>query len=376
MPRPSPHGVQGLIRRVDADGTVRWSFLLRYRVAGQHRRYHETMPVGTSATAAKARAKALLAAAVGGADLAAGRDTRTLAKALEDYVKWRRDNGRTEIEQAETTARGFVAILGDVALASLSPLGIERYKARRREQGAAPATVNRGLALFRHFAKLAAAWGWIPRDLSLALREVKLLREPPGRTRYLRDDEAERLRVAVEGRPWLQRLVEAALLTGARQGELLSLRKADVDLAAGEIVLRKTKNGKVRRVPIAEALAPILRAAMRASACEHALTGPEGQLLTRHALQHAWGAVREAAGLEDLHWHDLRHSAATTLRQRGVGLDVLQQILGHSSITMTMRYAHVAADAMRAALRDLPALGAAETLTTNDVAAPSLAIVK
>jgi integrase len=380
MARRNTHGVQGLIRRVAPDGAVRWSFHLRWRTpTGKYLRHYETMPTGITITAAKARAKALLNAAMNGEPLRAAEAERKLGGALAEYLKWRKDNGRTNLVQSRLQAQRFVTAMGNVPLAELSPLSVERYKRDMVTQGLGATSVNRSLTLWRHFIRSAARWGWVGRELAGALREVRSLRESPGRVRYLTPEEEARLMAALEGRPCLRRLTVAALLTGARQGELLRLRCEHVDLRAGELTLMRTKNGKVRRVPLAAALTPILREAISASASGYVFERDgvrgRGAPYTARNLLYAWHAVCAEAELEDLHWHDLRHSCATALRRRGAGLDIIGRLLGHSTLAMTARYAHIGEDALREAMRDLPAPGS-HGLTTDSVSPPTLALVK
>jgi integrase len=160
---------------------------------------------------------------------------------------------------------------------------------------------------------------------------------------------------ALEKSPRMRRIVLAALLTGMRQGEIISLRREQVDLKAREITLTKTKSNKVRRIPIAGALVPVLEEALAASRTGVVFESRNGEAFTEDGVRNSWDRVRTRAGLEDFRFHDLRHSCATALRRRGAGLDVIQKILGHSSLAMVMRYAHLNEDMVRAAMADLPA---------------------
>src|SRR5262249_13436324 len=144
---------------------------------------------------------------------------RRLKAALEEYIKWRRANGRAAVEKQEASAVRLVASLGDVELAAVSPFAVERFKRDRQESGAGPATVNRDLAVLRHFYGLAWRWGWVSKAAAAAIREVPPLKEPPGRVRYLSPEQEGRLMAAVARNPRHRRLVVAALLTGMRQAE-------------------------------------------------------------------------------------------------------------------------------------------------------------
>ena len=150
-------------------------------------------------------------------------------------------------------------------------------------------------------------------------------------------------------------MVVTALLTGMRQTEIRLLRREAIDLPAGEIIVRKTKTNRVRRIPIATALEPVLKEALEASGTGYAFESRKGKPYSEDGLRSAWARVRDDAKLVDFKFHDLRHSCATSLRRRGVGLDVIAKILGHSTLAMTQRYAHFGQDLVRDALRDLPA---------------------
>jgi integrase len=369
MPRSSRTGIRGLFR----DGEGRWQIDIRWREpgTGEYRRYRELLPEGLKAAEAKERARKQLAAALAGGFNPRQEAARRLAAALDEYIKWRKANGRAAVEKQQKSAERLVASLGDAELAAVSPFAVERFKRDRQAAGAGPATVNRDLAVLRHFYSLAAKWGWVPKAHAIAIHEVPPLKEPPGRVRYLAPEEEGRLMAAVAKNTPMRRVILAALLTGMRQGELLTLRREAVDLAASEITLVRTKNNRVRRIPIAEALAPVLKEAMEASRTGYVFESRLGEPYTENGLRSAWAGIRERAKLQDFHFHDLRHSCATALRRRGAGLDVIQRILGHSSLAMVMRYAHVGEDLVRDAISSLPA-----PVARPLPAAPGLSLVK
>lgn len=353
MPRSSRTGVRGLFR--DDDG--RWQIDLRWREAGtgEYRRFRETLPPGLKAVEAKQRARKTVNAALAGGFNPKREGGRRLEAALGEYVMWRQANGKAAVEMHKKAVVRIVKSLGDVELGAVSPFAVERFKRDRQAGGAGPATVNRDLALLRHFYRMASGWAWVSKAHAVSIREVPALKEPPGRVRYLSSDEEGRLMTVLAKRPRLRRVVVTALLTGMRQGELLGLRREAVDLGAGEIVLTKTKSNRVRRIPIAAALKPVLEEALAASRTGHVFESRKASPYKRQGLRSAWERARDSAEIEDLRFHDLRHSCATSLRRRGVGLDVIQRILGHSTLAMTARYAHVGEELVRAALYDLPA---------------------
>ena len=178
MPRPSQTGVRGLYR--DDDGRYFIDLRLKDRKTGARMRYREALPEGTKAPAAKFRAENVLSDALRGE--LRQEQGRRLKAAMGEYIKWRRSNGRADVDRQEDAADRLVASLGDIDLASISPFAVEKFKRDRQTDGAGPATVNRDLAVLRHFFTMAARWGWVTREQSVALHEeVPLLKEPPGR---------------------------------------------------------------------------------------------------------------------------------------------------------------------------------------------------
>ncbi len=367
MSRRSKTGVRGLYRRHDG----RYRLDLRWTDAkGQPHRATELMPAGATLAAAKEDARLLLNSALAGTYHPNRDGHPRLRAALDDYLAWRAANKRAAVDASERQAGYLVKVLGDVDLVTLRAEDVERYKSRRIAV-VKPATVNRELALFKHFVRWTCQRGWLDEGQAERLHHVPLLKEPPGRVRYLSPDEEGRLMAAAVTTPRMQRIILAALLTGMRQGEIIGLRREAVDLAAGEITLIKTKSNRVRRLPIAAALMGTLEKALAASQSGFVFESRRGEPYTETGLRTSWERVRERAGLEDFHFHDLRHSCATALRRRGAGLDVIAKILGHSSLAMVTRYAHVGDELMRSAIAALPPIVAAPLPHT-----PKLRLVK
>lgn len=150
------------------------------------------------------------------------------------------------------------------------------------------------------------------------------------------------------------------MLTGMRRGEILNLRKANVDLVANQIRVTRTKSNKARFIPIHESLVPILQAAITRSSTEYVFTNAHGRPFS-HRIGVAFRRATRKLGIEDLRFHDLRHDFATKLRRNGMGLDLIAALLGHTTLAMTQRYAHLGRDDLRAAVSQLqPKLGSAD----------------
>lgn len=143
---------------------------------------------------------------------------------------------------------------------------------------------------------------------------------------------------------YLYPIVVIALNTGMRKGEILSLEWRMIDLKNGSIRLENTKNGDKRNVPLNNTVMEVLRSLPRAI--------NDGKLFANTL--HKWGAFDLAvrkAGIKDFHFHDLRHTFASWLVMAGANLTTIKELLGHRSITMTLRYAHLSKDHRAAAVR-------------------------
>jgi integrase len=208
--------------------------------------------------------------------------------------------------------------------------------------GRSPATTNRYLSAMR------SCWAW-GRAMHLVAQERTwpirlLLKEPRGRTRFLNDGEIDALLTAAAPDPVMYAAILVSIATGVRKGELLRLTWADLDLVAGKLTVRESKNGEMRAVHLPanaiEALKKLKKLPL-VSATHVLLDTRNGKPLSRSRLEYRWPQVRNAAKLADFRWHDLRHTCASVLVQAGASLPQVGSVLGHKSLNMTMRYSHL-----------------------------------
>jgi len=136
--------------------------------------------------------------------------------------------------------------------------------------------------------------------------------------------------------------VVLALSTGMRQGEILGLRWPAVDLTAGRITLHETKNDERRVVPLASKALELLKSHAKVRRLDTDLLFP-GKV--KHSvpmdLRTPWETALKKAGIEDFHFHDLRHSCASYLAMNGASLAEIAEVLGHKTLAMVKRYAHL-----------------------------------
>ena len=179
--------------------------------------------------------------------------------------------------------------------------------------------------------------------------KIRLEKEPQGRLRWLTEDEIKKLLDACSKsrNRDLRAAVVVALNTGLRRSELLGLTWERVDLSRGVIRLEVTKSGKRREVPLnAESYAALVSFNQRESA----------RVFKNQSLRKAYENAVSNAKLDDVNFHTLRHTFASWAVMRGVSLKELQELLGHSSLAMTMRYAHLAPERLRSAVTRLEGL--------------------
>ena len=170
------------------------------------------------------------------------------------------------------------------------------------------------------------------------MKAVQKDKEPPGRLRYLADhEEADRLIQTCRGS--FRSLVITALHTGMRRGEILSLSWDQVNMVQGVIRLTHTKNGEAREIPINETVRSVL-AGLRTRIDVPWVFHDDAGNKFKDTRKHFESACKRI-GLTDFHFHDLRHTFASWLVMAGVPLATVSELLGHKSITMTMRYAHL-----------------------------------
>jgi integrase len=256
-----------------------------------------------------------------------------LGELFEKYLEYCEQNNRPSTHQKKRhLVRHILDFFGDVPLASVTRERVDAFKAaRRRKLG--PAAVNRELAALKHALRLAVEWDYL--EASPAARVTKF-KEPPGRVRYLTRDEADRLVAACSDE--LRPIVVAALHTGMRLGEILTLTWKHVDLKRRQIRVVDSKNNETRVVPMNDVLYNAVASLRRRDGVV---------FLSRYgrpyrSVKGGFEAALKRAEIDDFTFHDLRHTFASWLAMEGVPTSTIGKLLGHKTPQMTMRYAHLA----------------------------------
>lgn len=238
--------------------------------------------------------------------------------------------------------------LGHLTLADLTPATIIEARAKliknETTQGKKRSfsTVNRYTAALSHACSVAAnEWEWMEES---PVRKVKRLCEPRGRQRFLSEDERDRLLNACRESQSISiyPVVVLALSTGMRQGEILNLRWKDVDFKKRRILLEETKNNQRRSVPLVGHAYEVLKEHSKVRRLSSQLVFPSKEDPEQPIdLRRSWFTAIRRAKIEDFRFHDLRHSAASELAMNGVSMVAIAEILGHKTLQMVKRYAHL-----------------------------------
>jgi integrase len=258
---------------------------------------------------------------------------------VPEYLDFKRAKGKRTVAEDEAKLSRFKVFFGaDTPIADVTAQRIASYERDRITQASkrgatiTPSTVNRELAALRHLLHLAEEWGYIEKA-----PRIRLSPEPQGRIRWLEPDEEARL-LAACGRSRSRELagiVTVALETGMRLGEIMGLTWDRVDLSRGVIRLELTKSGRRREIPMKQAAYNVLAA----------LQGPrEGRVWRVRLVRTAFENAVAEAKLDDVHFHDLRPHFPSWFVMRGGNLQALQKLLGHATLAMTQRYAHLSPD--------------------------------
>lgn len=249
----------------------------------------------------------------------------------------------------------------DRVASEITPQDIERRLNELADQGRKPATINRYRALLSLVYSLAVRNGKLTANPA---RLVRLRKENNARVRFLDQAEEAALRAEImKLHPDREPEFDLGLHTGMRRGEQYRLRWEDVNRRTGIISIPRSKHGERRYIPVNSIADTALEALwQRRDASGYVCPGTAGG---RGRDWRRWfEEAVVAAGITNFHWHDLRHTFASRLVMAGVDLRTVQELMGHKTIAMTVRYAHLAPAHRREAIERLTA-GATSTRTST-----------
>lgn len=263
------------------------------------------------------------------------------------------------------TLSSLIRVIGNIPLITLAPYHFECYTSRRL-MSVSPTRANIEFRALRALFSRAVLFQMVPAHPMAGLRQVRM---PPHVVRILSQKELVHLLKTID-RKEFRALVIVAVCTAMRAGEIASLRWEDVDFENGVIHLScregfQPKNGRGRDVPLSRRAILALKSIHRSSG--QVFLKRRGSPYTTHSLSVWFKRYARRAKLPlEIHFHTLRHTAASVMVARNVPVPFVREVLGHSSITTTMQYAHIPPDELHKSLWKIDPLSSAGS--TNSVA--------
>ena len=273
-----------------------------------------------------------------------------LVDLAEEYLKWA--ERQRSYKDKKRCIRQLVEVFGNRDMKDLNTREIEQWQSSRLKYNK-PSTVNRLLATLKHMVNKGTQWEMAGDGALKQVRNVKLLPENNRRLRFLSIEECQRLIECCHKD--LKPIVVVALNTGMRRGEIFGLKWEQVDLSHGFILLDVTKNGERREIPINTTLEYLFKEMLQRSIdSKYVFAGKTGKPLTD--IKKGFHTALRKAVIHDFRFHDLRHTFASQLVMAGIDITSVKELLGHKSLTMTMRYSHLSPGHKRKAVHVLDRL--------------------
>ena len=260
---------------------------------------------------------------------------------LEVYSKPnKRSSWRDEISIGHLSA-----FLGNKTIQEITPLDVDKYKQKRVKE-VSPSTVNREITCLKHIFNKAKEWKKIKEN---PIASVRLFKVDNKRIRYLEKEELARL---VDTCPdYLRPIVIVAFNTGMRKSEILHLKWSEIDVRNKIIYLVQTKNREVREIPMTDLVFKTLLKVSKNPNSPYVFCKKDGS--PYRDIRGGFTNALKRAGIGDFRFHDLRHTFASHLVMAGVDLKTIQELLGHKTFEMTLRYSHLSPDHKRRAIEIL-----------------------
>jgi len=271
----------------------------------------------------------------------------TFAEMIDRYIEKKLPETPKSIKQRTPQLLRWKKELGAYLLSEITASRIVEIKEKMLSEKVpngnkrSPSTVVRYMAALSHVFNTAVnEWEWMDAN---PMRKVKRPKEPRGRVRFLSDDERARLLNSAKQykNPHIYAIIVLALSTGMRQGEILSLKHNDLNLKEGYLIIHESKNDERRRIPVAGHALEVLKKhnAIRRIDTNFIFYGNKPN--SPYFIRNIWSELMARAEIEDFKFHDLRHSAASYLAMNGASLAEIAEILGHKTLQMVKRYAHL-----------------------------------
>lgn len=271
---------------------------------------------------------------------------------FETHVKT--NNKHSEIHNKKYNLQAnLIPFFGETPIAKIETLQVERYKSKKISEGLANKTINNHLIILGKCLRDAQEWLDLPK-----IPKIKKLKIPPLKINFLSHEECDLLLAHSSGL-WRE-IILTALKTGLRRGELQALDWSDINWSNRTLTVRHAwceskgaldtpKNNRERHVPLVDELYEML--ARRKQTTGFVFADAKNRRFDSKELNRELGNACRGAGIREITCHVLRHTFASHLVMAGASLKEIQELLGHASIQMTLRYAHLAPSSLWKAIR-------------------------
>ena len=271
----------------------------------------------------------------------------SLKDLIDSYIKNELPKKPKNARNIETQLLWWSSEIGRYTLADVTPSLIADCRDQLLNGLTPNGTKRKNATVVRYLAALSVCLTYGVKEKEWLndspMRKVTKPTEPRGRVRFLNYEERTKLLAACKAstNPYIYPVTVLALSTGARQGEIMNLTWDDVDLKTGRAILQETKNGERRSIAITGHALNVLVELNKVRRIDTKLLFAGENPERPAVLSKPWVAAVEAAGITNFKFHDTRHSAASELAMNGATLHEIADILGHKTLAMVMRYAHL-----------------------------------
>lgn len=285
------------------------------------------------------------------------RERDTCPKFCDFSMVWFKEYVQTENKPSET--RSKLSILnaslnphfGNKQLDEICEADIQAYKSKELQRGITKKTINNRLSCLRRCLRIA-----VRRNVIKTMPVIDQFKTQLTEVKFLSEQQAKDLVLAMDW-PVLKWMMQFALNTGLRFCELIALEWKDIDMERGIITINRArvgkhtgtpKNGRIRHIPVNNAVREVLMEMLQKESKSGYVFNRNGEYIKYwRSLVHLQLAAKRTGIDFKIGWHTLRHTFASWLASRGASMRSIQELLGHSSMTMTLRYAHLEPNVLR-----------------------------
>ncbi|MBI5846516.1 MAG: site-specific integrase [Nitrospirae bacterium] len=278
---------------------------------------------------------------------------KPLKEMIERYrTEYTDSKGYYQKARDKSIFKHLYAYFGEDASLSNVEERVGGYEHYRKAESAQTATILKELGLLRRMFNIARKqWKW---KIANPVSDIELPKVRNERVRYLSEDEYTNLLQALEAseQKWLKPLVIIAMDTGLRLSNICDLKWSEVNLFSKMITMdaEAMKNDDYLGVPLTDRIFQVFKELRKTQSLSGYVFHDNGKKLYDRKVQRAFRGALKEAKIGNFHFHDLRHTFASYLRQKGVDLHAISTLLGHKDLRMTKRYAHLNVDSLRRAV--------------------------